>query len=330
MLAGGAAWAAPDVGPENAPAITPESTVTVRRPAVHMLAQVPDNRREAQTIGVLFPDIGEPFRKVFTEIIQGIDDGTRLRVRGYPIAPGQDAAELSQQLKGNGTRVVVALGRQGLRVAAGLDLPVVVSGVSSIAEGEKQVGICLTPDPALLFGRLKSLLPAARRVHVVYNPLHNEWLIKLAREAARAQDLELVAYEARDLATAVRMYQAAFAGADKRNDAVWLPIDPTTVDERTIMPIVLAEAWNRNVALFSSSYLHVKKGALFALYPDNQALGQRLAGLAMGVLEGDPAPVGVKPLREVHAALNLRTAGHIGLVLGQPVQRSFDFLHAEP
>ncbi|PWF42251.1 hypothetical protein C7C56_023135 [Massilia glaciei] len=330
MLAGGASPAAPHAGSENAQPPPPESTVTVRRPAVYMLVPAPENRREGHSIGVLFPDIGEPFRKVFTEIMRGIDEGARVRVRGYPIAPGQDPGELSQRLRANGTRVVVALGRQGLRVAAGLDIPVVVSGVSSIPDGEKHLGICLTPDPALLFGRLKSLLPASRRVHVVYNPLHNEWLIKLAREAARAEDLELVAYEARDLATAVSMYKAAFADADKRNDAVWLPIDPTTVDERTILPIVLAEAWNRNVALFSSSYLHVKKGALFALYPDNLALGQRLAGLAMGVLEGEPAPAGITPLREVRAALNLRTAGHIGIVPGQPVQRGFDFLHAGP
>jgi putative ABC transport system substrate-binding protein len=36
------------------------------------------------------------------------------------------------------------------------------------------------------------------------------------------------------------------------------------------------------------------------------------------------------PLREVHTALNLRTAGHIGLNVGTRVQRGFDYLYPEP
>jgi putative ABC transport system substrate-binding protein len=303
-----------------------ESNIPAKRDSVYILTQ-PTEATKPQPVAVLFPDTVEPYRKVFTDIIQGINEQAGVPVRGYPLAPGQDGAELAAQLKGNGTRIVVALGRQGVRLASGLKLPVIVSGVSSVPDGDKLLGICLTPDPALLFARLKSLLPSTRRVLVIYNPLHNGWLIKLARDAARAQDLELVAYEASDLASAARMYRAAFAGAERRYDAVWLPIDPTTVDERTIMPIVLAEAWNRNIVLFSSSYLHVRKGALFALYPDNVALGHRLGALAMGVLQGEATSPGVTPAREVQAALNLRTAGHIGIALEPAMQRSFDYLH---
>ncbi|RZI43832.1 hypothetical protein EGT07_06705 [Herbaspirillum sp. HC18] len=288
----------------------------------------------AGAVAVVYPDIGEPYRSVFARIIEGIEDGARIAVRNYPIPANQDPAELNAQLKRNGTRVVIALGRQGLRATAALDrdMPVVVGGVLAIPETENRslMGISLTPDPALLFARLKNLMPGVRRVIVVYDPQHNEWLIKIAREAAKAHGLELAAYEARDLATAARAYESAFSSSDARRDAVWLPQDATTVDENAILPLVLKESWNRNVPVFSSSFLHVKKGALFALYPNNLELGRTLASSALSVMSGEARRRGVQPLREVQTAVNLRTASHIGLAIGYQQQRSFDFIFPEP
>jgi putative ABC transport system substrate-binding protein len=123
---------------------------------------------------------------------------------------------------------------------------------------------------------------------------------------------------------------AAFAGAESRRDAIWLPQDATTVDENTILPLVLRESWNRGVPVFSSSFLHVKKGALFALYPNNAELGRSLGSSALAVLAGDSRKRGIVPLREVQTAVNLRTASHIGLSIGYQQQRSFDFVFPEP
>lgn len=289
------------------------------------------------SIAVVYPDLGEPYRSIFAKIIEGIEEKSRVPVRNYPIAGNADVNDLNAQLKRNGTRVVIALGRQGLKTASGLDrdMPVVVGGVVSVPEAQNRdlTGVTLTPDPALLFARLKNLLPGIRRVVVVYDPQHNDWLMKLARDAAKAHGLELQAHEARDLASAARIYESVFASADGHHDAVWLPQDPTTVDEGTILPLVLKESWNRGVPVFSSSYLHVKKGALFALYPNNLELGRTLASSALNVLAGDPGKSGkqgIAPLREVHIAVNLRTASHIGLNIGYQQQRSFDSIFPEP
>lgn len=284
------------------------------------------------SIAVVFPDIGEPYRKVFLEIIEGIEDQDRLQVRGYPVGAHADGAELQAALKRNGSKVVIALGRQGLKAASALDAGagLVVGGVSSVPEPDKLRGISLTPDPALLFSHLKNLVPGLRRVSVVYNPLHSAALLKLAREAARSQGLELHALEAHDLASAVRRYETLFAAADGRHDAIWLPQDATTVDETTILPLVLKESWNRSVPIVSSSLLHVRKGVLFALYPNNFELGRDLASLALGLLGGDAAKTGVTPLRAVRTAFNTRTARHIGLNIGAAQQRAFDFIFPEP
>lgn len=288
--------------------------------------------RSAEPIGVLFPELGEPFRKVFLDIVAGIEAAAPQRVRAWPLAPAHNLAELSAALRRSGAKVVVALGRQGLKAAAVLDpaTGVVVGGVSSVPGGERQFGVCLTPDPALLFARLKTLLPAVRRVAVVYNPELNEWLMRGARAAAAGLGLELVTHEARDLAAAARLYQASFAGADSRRDALWLPIDATTIDETATIPLVLRESWNRAVPVFSSSLAHVNKGVLFSLYPNNAELGRTLGTLAASLLGGEPVARGVTPLRDVYAALNLRTASHFGVALDARTQRSFNYLYPPP
>ncbi len=283
-------------------------------------------------LAVVYPDIGQPYRKVFTEIIEGIEEQARQRVKGYPVASNADFSELQATLKKNGGKVVIALGRQGLQAASAFDqsMSVVVGGVSSVPDAERMRGISLTPDPALLFSHLKSLVPAVRRVFVVYSPQYSQPMLKNARDAARGQGLELVALDAADLATAVRRYETAFAGADGRTDALWLPQDPVTVEETTVLPLVLKESWNRNVPIFSSSILHVKKGALFALFPNNFELGKELAALAIGLLNGENSRAGVAPLRAVRTAFNTRTASHIGINVASGQQRTFDFIYPEP
>lgn len=285
-------------------------------------------------LAVVYPDIGEPYRSIFVKIIEGIEDAAKVPVRNYPISPYADPAELNVQLKRNGTRAIIALGRQGLKAVSGLerDLPVVVGGVLTVPEADSRniSAISLTPDPVLLFARLKSLLPSVKRVLVVYDPQNNDWLLRIARDAARAQGLELVAYEARDLGAAARQYEAAFANSDGRRDALWLPQDGTTVEESAILPLVLKESWSHNMPVFSSSFLHVKKGALFALYPNNAELGRSLANAALAAMSGEPRRRGIQPLREVRTAVNLRTASHIGLNLDYQQQSNFDFIFPEP
>ena len=90
-------------------------------------------------------------------------------------------------MKRNSVKAVIALGRQGLKAAAGVDrdIPVVVGGVLSVPEAESRnlTGVTLTPDPALLFLHLKALLPHIKRVIVVYDPQREALMEK--RESLR-------------------------------------------------------------------------------------------------------------------------------------------------
>jgi putative ABC transport system substrate-binding protein len=291
------------------------------------------NLLTSDTIVALFPDIPEPNRNVFTKIIEGIETETKVKVRSIAINDKVDAMELYNQLKKAGTKVVIALGKGGIKISENFDrdIAVIISGAftNPDAENNKQSGISLSPDPTLLFSFFKELVPTTKRIFVIYDPKNSEWLIKIARTAAKAQGIELITNEARDLASAARLYETVFASADSKTDAIWLPKDDTTVDENIIIPLVLKESWNRNIPFFSSSFIHAKKGALLSVLPDNLELGRALANSAMNVVAGEVSKKGLTPLRTVQTALNVRSASHIGLNIGQQQQRNFKFIFPE-
>jgi putative ABC transport system substrate-binding protein len=64
--------------------------------------------------------------------------------------------------------------------------------------------------------------------------------------------------------------------------------------------------------------------------PNNVELGRSLANSALGLMSGELRKKGVQPLRELHAAINLRTANHMGLTIGYQQQRTFDLIFPEP
>src|SRR3569833_259546 len=132
------------------------------------------NAASGAAIGVVYPDLGEPYRSVFATIVDGIQDKARMPIRSYPVGPNAEQGTLESQVRHDGVKVVIALGRQGLKAASTLGgaMPVVVGGVLAVPAMEKPImlSISLTPDPALLFAQLKSLVPGVRRVLVVYNP----------------------------------------------------------------------------------------------------------------------------------------------------------------
>ncbi|MGE5451882.1 MAG: ABC transporter substrate-binding protein [Acidobacteriota bacterium] len=286
-----------------------------------------------RNIAVIYPEIGEPYRSVFTSIMDGIEEQAKGRVTAIAVGANPNTQDIAGELHRRDVRAVIALGRNGLKVATALDRQwgVVAGGVLSVPESQaRDFSVhSLAPDPALLLARLKTLVPSARRVIVVYDPRQNDWLIRLAQEAAKSQGLELSAYEAQDLKGAVHQYREAMQAADPKKDVLWLPQDSTTVDDAVVLPMVLEDSWTRGLPVFSSSVNHVKRGVLFSLYPDNAELGRVLGRAALGYANGGASQRGVWPLKEVLLAVNTRTANHLGLNLDARRLR-VDMVYPEP
>jgi putative ABC transport system substrate-binding protein len=289
---------------------------------------------EAAAVAVLYPDVREPYRAVFQSLVEGMQLELGPRLRSYQISDEADLSDLRRWLEQERPGAIIALGSGGLDAATRLrtHIPVVVGALLLTQETEEPVsaGISLAADPQQLFARLKALVPGIQRVFVVYNPEHNAWLVDLAKQAAERQHIELVAYRASDLRSAVIRYRAIVDEARSLTDAIWLPLDSTTVDERVVLPLLLEAAWDKRLVIFSSNPAHAQRGALFSVYPDNVALGRRLADMAMTVERGGQRLPTVVPLRELKMAVNLRTADHLGLQFTPSQQKEFGLVFPAP
>lgn len=279
---------------------------------------------------VIYPEVSGAYRGVFDSIIQGIED-QRIRVRRVAISEGASREEIASRVASSGSRAIVALGRQGVSAALELnsDYAVFIGGIAMQPGGGKPFGgISLAPDPALVFARLRNFVPSVKRIHVVYNSRNNDWLIRNAREDAAAAGFELLTRDVQDLREAARAFQDIASNADTRRDAIWLINDETIFSEDYVLPFILKEAWNRSIPLFSNSVAHVKRGALFALYPDNYAMGRSLGQIVLAHSAGSPRAM--VPLRDVRIAVNLQTASHLALNISYAQQRSFDLTFPTP
>ena len=88
-------------------------------------------------IAVIYPDIGEPYRNIFDEIIKGIEDKVGTQVSSYPVSADTDIVALKDRLLHQNAKVVIALGRQGMKTATTLnDGAVVVGSVLTVPESD--------------------------------------------------------------------------------------------------------------------------------------------------------------------------------------------------
>ena len=195
------------------------------------------------SLAVLYPDVREPYRSVFQEIVHGIEVQAGHDVRQYVLTRDYDPNALQIWLKDNNAGSVVALGSRGVNAARLLkgEVPV-ISGALMLSPDplDKTVsGISLAADPAVLFNKLASLAPDVRHIHVVYDPEHNSWLAELAKMAASDHEYELIAHTAQDLRQSARIYQEVLESIDPRVAAIWMPVDNNTTDEKIILPLIL-------------------------------------------------------------------------------------------
>lgn len=290
--------------------------------------------QRAPAVAVLFPDVGGVYRGVYDSILEGIDDGSQGKSIAVPIGSSTNIAALQAELRRQDVRLVIALGRNSIRagVAMEAEFKLIAGGVLSLPEAELRAlhVRSLATDPAALFVRLKAIMPRAKRIHVVYEPVQNAWLIRHAQRAAKQLGIELMAHEAANIQAAMQHYQAILAGMDPAHDALWLPQDAVTVQDSVVLPLVLRSAWTGSLAVFSSTLGHVRQGVLFSLYPDNPAYGRQLGALARAALSGaSPPEAGISPLRELHSALNVSTLNHLQIPLSSRQIKEFNMTFPE-
>ena len=283
---------------------------------------------EGSPIAVLYPDVREPYSGIFRDIVGGVERQAEAKVTTFSLKKGDSLDTVRDWLNANNPKAVILLGNRGKYLAEHLGSQYATVAGAVILSNENitrgLAGISLAPAPNRLFAKLKEMAPKVRRVSVIYHADTNGWLIELAKVAAENNNLNLVALPAQDVRDAAALYREVLEGQDNGSDAIWLLQGDPTLDERSLLRTILNQAWSKNSVVFSSNPSHVKRGALFSLYPDNFNMGKSLALKAEQMATGQK--VGAEPLQDLLMAVNVRTAEHLNLKISRSNEQEFDLV----
>jgi putative ABC transport system substrate-binding protein len=277
---------------------------------------------ETGPVAVIYPNVREPYRAAFLAIVAGITEELGERADVQEVATTENANDISARLAGRDAQRVLLLGKYGLDVMRELKTPLdrvigaVMARPGELPEGVR--GISMVPAPARLFATLHELAPKVTRVTLVHGADNNDWLVELGQSAAKSQGITLETLRRDTLRDGANAYRERLAQMDPAVEALWLPQGSPFLAESSVLQMILRTAWDRNIVVFSSNIAHVPKGALFALFPDNTAMGKALGRLAAHPPAGDTT---LAPLEQLHTAINIRTANHLGLGLNAADQR---------
>ncbi|MCX5868512.1 MAG: hypothetical protein NT009_13735 [Proteobacteria bacterium] len=170
-------------------------------------------------------------------------------------------------------------------------------------QGENVTGIGLNVPALAQFQALKSILPSARRIGVVFDPGQSSSLVEDGRQAVSALNLVLVEK------TVASSFEISNAIKELiwNIDVLWVIPDRTVVFKESFR-YMLEASINRKVPILAFSEAFVKGGALLAVAPDYPGIGHQAGALAKKILSGI-SPVSLPSLSpQGQIVLNLNTA----------------------
>ncbi|MEE9568676.1 MAG: ABC transporter substrate-binding protein, partial [Candidatus Binatia bacterium] len=159
------------------------------------------------------------------------------------------------------------------------------------------------------FEALRSIVPSAKKVGVIYNPQETESVIQQAAEMAKEMGIDLVSIPI----TSEEKVPKALRTLDGNVDALWSVADSTVFSSGSTEFILLHTLRNR-IPFMGLSPAFVKAGALMALAADYQEVGVQCGEQAVRIFLGDhPSSLPITIPQAVTMYLNLKTAEIIGL-----------------
>lgn len=265
-----------------------------------------------RVITVIYPNIKQPYAKVFEDINQGFSSSVAADVKTVVLQKSDDLASLKQRVSKEGPNAIVALGSSSLRIAESLELDVPVFGGAVVKNGHDIAGISMVPDADVVADTLIRIQPQVKVVHVVTRKDSFDALLADMEQVLKKRGLRLELHYADSYKSAAFIYRDILQKVT-REDAIWLTPGAPFLDN-SVLSLILEVVWEQDAVLFSSNPSHIGVGALFAVYPNNVAMGRRLGELVNQSLDSEKQ-IGLQPVKDLFVGINERTAKHIGITI---------------
>lgn len=273
---------------------------------------------------LLYPELRAPYSNVFEDIIKGVGTGFDGEIQRVTVKKTTTADDLKSVIDRARPHLIFALGKSSLKSIANVntDAPILTAGVTK--NGPSTAGISMLPDPRVVFEKLFLLKGQVNKVYVVSRGNRYDEQLESAASYLSASGSALEFVRVSSIQEAARAYRNILDKVEP-GDAIWiLPSAPYL--DNSVLSVILEHAWKRRILVFSSNPSHVRRGVLFAVYPDNQGMGQSLGKLANRVVAKEDVAHGLLPLQDVLLAVNERTTKHLGIDLDEKARSEIDLM----
>jgi putative ABC transport system substrate-binding protein len=250
--------------------------------------------------------------KVHGEALEGFRSGF-----GAPMAE-LDVGDkfLTEEIRRLKPRLIVAVGYDALsRVREIKDIPVVffmALNAQNIVEGRGNItGVDIALPVERQLEEIRTVLPRARRIGVVYDPRETGYLFEEAVSAASESGLSLVGRPVERSEEVIPAVNSLLG----RMDVLWMFPDITVINYETVKYMMFFSYENK-VPIYAFSEKYVKNSALMATGIDVYDIGRQAAEMAIRVLNGEaPEGIPIDHPRKVPLFLNMRTADKLGVTV---------------
>jgi putative ABC transport system substrate-binding protein len=275
-----------------------------------------------ERIAVLVSSSAPPFEETLAGFRSYLaKQGIKADYEVYHLANDPVQAEQAvQKIKKSGARVIFTLGSVGTEAAAGKapDIPSVsclVLRPDSLAKAPNATGVGLEFPLETQFRFLKTILPRAKTIGVLYNPAENKKRVEDAARIARRLDLDLEALEV----YTVQDIPSALATLSKNADVLWGLPDTVALSPQMAKHILLF-AFRNKIPFIGPSDAWVRAGALYALDWDYHDLGSQCGEMVLQVLQGkSPKEIPRTTPRKMQYSVNLKTAEQIKVTISEEI-----------
>lgn len=274
---------------------------------------------------ILFPQVKEPYSTIFIEIIDGFNSSYTgvYEAVGVNSVNEKRIAERIETLKPD---MIVALGSLTLKQVSttSTSVPLLVGAIASQPNVDVNGGVSMVPGADVYLGEMLRIVPKVESVYFVFDPERDQQLQQHSNLFLEKQQINSRAFPARDIREAASAYKQ-FLQEAKSGDVVWIYPNSKLINS-SLLSEILDKAWRKRLVVFSSNPVHVKRGALFALYPDNNGIGRRLGELANNLYVNNSEKSRIEPLQYVKLVVNARTSDHLGLTFENEARLKMDLI----
>lgn len=254
----------------------------------------------------------------------GYKDGANLSFR-YESAQGQPAtaAQIAQKFAGENPNVIVAIATPSAQamVTATQTIPVVFTAVTDPvaaqivkdrkAPGGNVTGISDFSPLEAQFDLIKELVPAAKKIGVVFNPgeANSVALLNAVEALAPARNLQIVEASAGRTADV----SAAAQSLVGKVDALYLPTDNTII---SALGTVLAVGTDNKLPVFTGDTESVQKGSVASIGFDYFQVGLETGAVVVRILKGEkPGAIPVSNASGSNLVINAKAAAAMGVTV---------------